>query len=123
MEEWPSRNLICSIFPPFLRQSLAQVRRRSCAPKRSMPISRADCSTTDQTAQPLMLSLTLPPLDTARRSLQVRRAMRLDPLPRPFLSRHGRLLDFIGICRSVGDAGFGKHVVGGGSEKDFDHSE
>ena len=44
MEEWPSRNLICSRSPPDFLQSLAQVRRRSWAPNRSIPISFADCS-------------------------------------------------------------------------------
>jgi hypothetical protein len=38
-----------------LRQSLAQVRRRSWAPKRSIPVSLADSVTTDQTAQSLKL--------------------------------------------------------------------
>jgi hypothetical protein len=42
---------------------------RSCAPNRSIPISPENCSTTNQTAQPLMLSLTLPPFDTARSNL------------------------------------------------------
>ena len=32
MDECPSKNLICSRSPPAFRQSLAQVRRRSCAP-------------------------------------------------------------------------------------------
>jgi hypothetical protein len=47
IEEWPSRNLICSRSPPFFRQSLAQVRRRSWAPKCSIPICFDDCSTID----------------------------------------------------------------------------
>jgi len=63
IEECPSRNLICSRSPPFLRQSLAQVRRRSWAPKRSMPICLPDRSTTDQIDQSVRVSpLTLPPL-------------------------------------------------------------
>src|SRR5260370_17738592 len=45
IEEWPSRNFICSRSPPLLRQSLAQVRRRSWAPKCSIPICFDDCST------------------------------------------------------------------------------
>ena len=52
-----------------LAAELADSRRRSCAPNRSIPVSLALCSTTDQTAQLLMLALTLPPFDTARNSL------------------------------------------------------
>jgi hypothetical protein len=55
IEECPSRNLICSRSPPLFRHSLAQVLRRSWAPKRSIPIRFDDCSTTDQTAQALRL--------------------------------------------------------------------
>lgn len=69
IEECPSRNLICLRSPPALRQSLAQVRRRSCAPKRSMPICLADCSTPDQTTQLLSSFLfSLPAFDTGRSS-------------------------------------------------------
>jgi len=49
-------------------QSFAQVRRRSWAPNRSIPISFADCSTTDQIAQSLRLSPTLPPFEIDRNS-------------------------------------------------------
>ena len=67
IEEWPSRNLICSGSPPLFRQSFAQVRRRSWAPKRSIPIFFDDCSTTDQTAHSLRVSrLTFPLLDRAQ---------------------------------------------------------
>ena len=50
------------------RQSLAQVRRRSWAPKRSIPISFADRSTTDQTAQSLKVSPIFPPFEIDRSS-------------------------------------------------------
>jgi hypothetical protein len=39
MDAWPSKNLICSRSPPFLRQSFAQVWRRSWAPKCSIPMA------------------------------------------------------------------------------------
>jgi hypothetical protein len=51
IDECPNRNLICSRSPPLFRHSLAQVRRRSWAPKCSIPICFDDCSTTDQMAQ------------------------------------------------------------------------
>jgi hypothetical protein len=56
---------ISAVLAAELCASTAQVVR----PQSSIPISLALCSTTDQTAQPLMLSLTLPPFDTARSSL------------------------------------------------------
>src|ERR1700720_4491587 len=68
MELCPSKNLICSRSPPFLRQSLAQVRRRSWAPKCSIPICFDDCSTTDQTAQSLRVSRLIFPLFEIDRS-------------------------------------------------------
>ena len=65
----PSRNLICSRSPPFFLHSFAQVRRRSWAPKCSIPICLDDCSTTDQTAQSLKLSrLTFPLFEMDRSS-------------------------------------------------------
>src|SRR5579875_2206198 len=68
MEECPSRNLICSRSPPAFRQSFAQVRRRSWAPKRSIPIWRADSVTMDQIAQSPRLAPTFPPLVMDRSS-------------------------------------------------------
>src|SRR5277367_4331635 len=68
IDECPSKNLICSRSPPAFRQSLAQVRRRSWAPNRSTPISFADCSTTDQTAQSLKVSPIFPPFEIERSS-------------------------------------------------------
>jgi hypothetical protein len=48
--------------------NLAHVRRRSWAPKRSIPICLADRSTTDQIDQSVRVSpLTLSPLRTGRR--------------------------------------------------------
>jgi hypothetical protein len=44
---------------PFFRQSLAQVRRRSWAPKCSIPICLDDCSTTDQSLRVSPLSFPL----------------------------------------------------------------
>ncbi len=47
----------------------AQVRRRSWAPKCSIPICFDDCSTTDQIAQSFMLSrLIVPEFETDRNS-------------------------------------------------------
>jgi hypothetical protein len=54
--------------PPFFRQSLAQVRRRSWAPNCSIPICFDDCSTTDQTAQSLSVSRLIFPLFEINRS-------------------------------------------------------
>jgi len=45
------------------------LRRRSWAPKCSIPICLADCSTTDQTAQSLRLAPSLPPFERLRNSL------------------------------------------------------
>jgi hypothetical protein len=76
-----------------LAAKLAQVLRRSCAPKRSMPISLADCSTTDHTAQSLKLSpTTLPFFKTGRRSFPSSRPGRgpgVDRLFDPRRDRHG----------------------------------
>jgi hypothetical protein len=67
IDECPSRNLICSKSPPFLRQSFAQVRRRPCAPKWSIPICFYDCSATDQIAQsPSSSRRIFPDLETGR---------------------------------------------------------
>ena len=68
MDECPSRNLICSRSPPLFLQSFAQDLRKSWAPKRSISISFADCSTTDHTAQSPRLWPTLPPFEIDRRS-------------------------------------------------------
>src|SRR3981189_2577924 len=70
IDECPSRNLICSRSPPFFLHNFAQVRRRSWAPKCSIPICFDDCSTTDHPAQSLSVSrLTFPLLETDRSSL------------------------------------------------------
>src|SRR5260370_6340840 len=67
MVECRRRTLIFSRSPPLFRHSLAQVRRRSWAPKCSIPICFDDCSTTDQTAQSLSVSrFTFPLLETER---------------------------------------------------------
>src|SRR5258705_1896556 len=69
MDECPSRNLICSRSAPLFLHSFAQVRRRSWAPKCSMPICFDDCSTIDQIAQSLSVSrLTFPLFETDRSS-------------------------------------------------------
>jgi len=54
--------------PAVLRHSLAQVRRRSWAPKCSMPICLDDCSTIDQTAQSLSVARLILPLFEIKRS-------------------------------------------------------
>jgi hypothetical protein len=50
IEEGPSRNFIYSWSPPVFLHSLAQVRRKSWAPKCSIAIYFDDSSTIDQTA-------------------------------------------------------------------------
>jgi hypothetical protein len=64
----PQEELDLLEIPPFLRHSLAQVRRRSWAPKCSIPICCDYCSTTDQTAQSLNVSRLIFPLFEMERS-------------------------------------------------------
>jgi hypothetical protein len=96
----PQQELDLLEIPAVFRHSLAQERRRSWAPKRSIPICCDDCSTTDQTAQSLSVSrFTFPLFETERSSRPLSIPAAVVQTSMPCFTRSGwRRFGCTGLC-------------------------